>query len=75
MSCFVVFAVVAVIATALAQIFTNTYQKSLNCDAMQLLYITAPMITVGMLAMSPFFDDFSTLVKHEFTTPCIIRIG
>ena len=41
-----VFAVCAVVATALAQIFTNTYQKSLDCNAMQLLYHTSPLIAL-----------------------------
>ena len=36
----------AVVATALAQIFTNTYQKSLDCNAMQLLYHTSPLIAL-----------------------------
>lgn len=40
------FAVCAVVATAMAQIFTNTYQKSLDCNALQLLYHTAPYITL-----------------------------
>jgi hypothetical protein len=40
----VVFACCGVVATALAQIFTNTYQKSLDCNALQLLYHTAPII-------------------------------
>jgi hypothetical protein len=38
--------VCAVVATALAQIFTNTYQKSLDCNAMQLLYHTSPIIAL-----------------------------
>lgn len=42
-----VFAVFAVIATALAQIFTNTYQKSLDCNALQLLHHTSPYIALG----------------------------
>ena len=42
----VVFAACAVVATALAQIFTNTYQKSLDCNAMQLLYHTSPIIAL-----------------------------
>jgi hypothetical protein len=41
-----VFALCAVVATALAQIFTNTYQKSLDCNAMQLLYHTSPYISL-----------------------------
>lgn len=43
---YVVFAACAVVATALAQIFTNTYQKSLDCNAMQLLYHTSPIIAL-----------------------------
>lgn len=42
----VVFACLAVVATALAQIFTNTYQKSLDCNALQLLYHTSPYIAL-----------------------------
>ena len=51
--CNTVFALCAVVATALAQIFTNTYQKSLDCNAMQLLYHTSPYIT---LVSSKHFD-------------------
>jgi glucan phosphoethanolaminetransferase (alkaline phosphatase superfamily) len=43
---FEVIACCAVIATGMAQIFTNTYQKSLNCDALQLLYHTSPYIAL-----------------------------
>eukprot|EP01041_Mallomonas_annulata_P005772 gene5772-11665_t len=69
-----VFAICAVVATSMAQIFTNTYQKSLDCNAMQLLYHTSPLITIGMAVMCPFFDDVPALLKHEYTTGCIIRI-
>jgi hypothetical protein len=41
-----VFAVAAVVATSLAQIYTSSYQKSLECDALQLLYHTSPIIAV-----------------------------
>ena len=41
-----VIACFAVIATGMAQIFTNTYQKSLDCNALQLLYHTAPYIAL-----------------------------
>eukprot|EP01035_Chromulina_nebulosa_P009193 gene9193-12424_t len=41
-----VFASCAIVATAFAQIFTNTYQKSLDCNALQLLYHTAPYISI-----------------------------
>ncbi len=49
----VVLALCAIIATALAQIFTNTYQKSLDCNAMQLLYHTAPYIALVSPLLPP----------------------
>ena len=72
---FVVFAVLAVIATSMAQIFTNTYQKSLNCDALQLLNHTSPLITLGMLIMCPMFDNVQALMEFEYTAPCVSRIA
>ena len=69
------FAICAVIATSLAQIFTNTYQKSLECNAMQLLYHTSPIIAFGMIVMCPFFDDVKRLSKFEYSTPLLLRIG
>lgn len=45
------FAAAAVLCTALAQIFTSSYQKSLECDALQLLFHTAPLIAAGMLCL------------------------
>ena len=69
-----VFAVCAVIATSMAQIFTNTYQKTLDCNALQLLHHTAPIITIGMLVLCPFFDDVSALINYEYSSGCVIRI-
>lgn len=70
-----VFAVCAVVATALAQIFTNTYQKSLDCNALQLLYHTSPYIALGMLIMCCFFDDLGAFAEFQYTTPCVLRIA
>lgn len=68
------FAVCAVVATSMAQIFTNTYQKSLGCDALQLLYHTSPIIMIGMLIMCPFFDDTSGLAEYIYSTGTVTRI-
>lgn len=70
-----IFATVAVIATSIAQIFTNIYQKSLDCNAFQLLYLTCPTISLGMLIMCPFFDDIKALISFQMTLPCLIRIA
>lgn len=66
-----VFAVCAVIATALAQIFTNTYQKSLDCNAMQLLYHTSPLIALvrfklNMQYCNPCFLPFLSVLYRFF---------
>lgn len=68
------FASCAVVATAVAQIFTNVYQKSLECNALQLLHHTSPYIALGMLIMCPFFDDVTKLSNFEYTVPCVLRI-
>jgi len=69
------FAVCAVVFTALSQIFTNTYQKSLDCNALQLLHLTSPYIALGMLIMCPFFDDLSKFADFVYTPQCVTRIG
>ncbi|KAJ1418823.1 triose-phosphate transporter family-domain-containing protein [Ochromonadaceae sp. CCMP2298] len=69
------FATCAVVATALAQIFTNTYQKSLGCDALQLLYHTSPLITLGMLVMCAFFDDLHAFAHYSYQPDCVFRIS
>jgi len=69
-----VYAGCAITATAMSQIFTSTYQKSLDCNALQLLYHTSPIIGLGMLIMSPFFDDIYEMPNHVFTQGCINRI-
>jgi solute carrier family 35 protein E3 len=68
------FAVCAVVATSMAQIFTSTYQKSLDCDALQLLYHTSPIIFAGMVILCPMFEDTSALYAFVYTPGCVFRI-
>jgi solute carrier family 35 protein E3 len=70
-----IFAICAVVFTALSQIFTNTYQKSLDCNALQLLHLTSPYIALGMLIMCPFFDDLTKFADFVYTPQCVTRIG
>lgn len=51
------YATAAVLSTTLAQIFTNTIQRGLGLNHMQLLYHTSPLIGLGMLTLVPVFDD------------------
>ena len=50
------YATTAVLSTAIAQIFTGSKQSELNVDHMQLLYHTAPIISIGMAALAPFLE-------------------
>ena len=52
-----VFALVAVVFTTFSQIFTQRYQAALECNALQLLYLTSPLICLGMVFLAPFFDN------------------
>ena len=69
-----IYAILAVLATALAQIFTSTKQKALGCNALQLLYHTSPVIAVGMFIMCPMFDDLGGLYNYTYSTPVVFRI-
>lgn len=69
-----VFAACAVAATGMAQIYTSSFQKSLGCDALQLLYHTSPIIAVGMLVMCPMFDDITALMAYQYTPGALFRI-
>jgi len=69
-----VFAVLAVIFTALAQIFTSSNQKELGCDALQLLYHTSPLIAMGMLFMVPMLDDVAGLLEYNTNASAINHI-
>ena len=69
-----IFASFAVLFTSLAQIFTSSYQKQLECDALQLLYHSSPLIAMGMLVLTPMFDNVKYLVQSEFSIPLINHI-
>jgi solute carrier family 35, member E3 len=62
-----IFAILAVVFTSFSQIFTQSYQQSLDCNALQLLYLTSPIIMTGMLLLTPFFDDTRKLWNTEWT--------
>jgi solute carrier family 35 protein E3 len=77
------FAALAVLFTSLAQIFTSTYQKQLDCDALQLLYHSSPLIAAGSFLMIPFFDNVRYLVQTSFSlsllnhvlSSCVLALG
>lgn len=68
------------VATSLAQIFTNTYQKSLDCNALQLLYHTTPYISV--VGFDPIIIMLTTSslppsphILHFLFTPSLLPLG
>ena len=62
-----IFACVAVLFTTCSQIFTKEYQRRLSCNALQLLYLTSPIIMLGMMILIPFFDDIDNLMNYNWT--------
>ena len=54
-------AAVAVLTTSIGQILCSHYQKELECDPMQLLYSTCPIVTLGLIGMVPVFHDTEAL--------------
>lgn len=69
-----VYAILAVTCTTFAQVFTSRFQKDLGCNALQLLYHTAPLISVGMLLMMPFLDNLKDLSNYSWCLPVLLRI-
>jgi solute carrier family 35 protein E3 len=52
-----VYAVAAILATVMGQIFTKSTQQNLKLDHMQLLHHASPIVFTGMFMMAPVFDD------------------
>lgn len=60
-----IYALLAVLAASLAQIFTSNVQKELECNAMQLLYHTSPLIVLQMVVATPMFHNVGSLVENQ----------
>lgn len=69
-----VFASIAVVATALSQVFFDPLRKDIECDALQALYHTSPLISAGMLVFSPLFGELDVIRKTEFHVPLVTMI-
>ena len=70
----VALAAVAVSFTSMAQILCSHYQKDMECDSMQLLYSTCPLVTIGMLVFIPFFHDVHELAQVDVSVPMLAHI-
>ena len=68
------YAAISVVCTVLYQITTSSCQSKLSIDSNQLLYHTAPLITVGMLLMCPLFDDFAALRTVDWNSDLVVHI-
>ncbi|GAB5030722.1 nucleotide sugar transporter family protein [Nannochloropsis oceanica] len=69
-----ILAAVAVCFTSMAQILCSHYQKYLECDSMQLLHSTCPLVTFGMLVFIPFFHNVQELALGDFSAPLLTHI-
>jgi solute carrier family 35 protein E3 len=57
------FAGAAILCTVMGQIYTNTLQKALRLDSMQMLYHASMPMAVGMFLMAPLFEDVGACYK------------
>eukprot|EP01038_Epipyxis_sp_PR26KG_P011912 gene11912-15939_t len=55
----------AVISTSAAQMFFFPLKKSLGLDSIQLLFHTAPWLTVGSFFMIPLFEKTNLLIEYD----------
>jgi len=67
-----VFGVSGVLVTSFYQIWSGTLQKSLECDALQLQFFTAPLSAIFIIPFVPLFDDWnprspSSIWTYNFT--------
>lgn len=66
------YALLAVFAASLAQIYTSSVQKELNCNALQLLCHTSPLIVLQMAAAMPVFHDVNSILKNSEPSVMVI---
>ncbi len=67
-------AAVAVLTTSIGQILCSHYQKELECDPMQLLYSTCPIVTLGLIGMVPVFHDTEALKSAPLSPQLVTHI-
>lgn len=67
-------AAVAVLVTSIGQILCSQYQKELECDSMQLLYSTCPLVTLGLLGAAPIFHDIEAVMEASITSQLATHI-
>lgn len=65
---------VAVLVTSIGQILCSQYQKELECDPMQLLYSTCPLVTVGLLGAIPIFHDVEALMHTRLSPKLLAHV-
>lgn len=69
-----VFAVIGVVITSVSQVFFDPLRKEIDCDALQTLYHTSPLIAAGMLLCSPAFGELDVIRNADMHVPLIIMI-
>ncbi len=70
-----IYAILAVLCTTCAQVFTSRFQKELNFDGLQLLYHTSPIISLGMLFFGLALEGIPGITfRFEPSTGTVYRI-
>jgi solute carrier family 35, member E3 len=60
-------AIAAVLATSLAQVFFGPLQKALDLNPLQLMYHTSPLLTLGSFVFIPLFEDRQALFETNLS--------
>ena len=68
------YALLAVVAASLAQILTSNVQKKLECNAMQLLHCTSPIVALQILVATPIFHDVGLLMRREVSWLVVVHV-
>lgn len=60
-------AILAVIATSLSNIFFGPLQRSLEMNPLQLMFHSSPLLTLGSFVIIPLFEDRNDLMDTKLT--------
>ncbi|CAM9472510.1 unnamed protein product [Chrysoparadoxa australica] len=70
-----VYAACGILATVYSQIISSRYYGELECNALQLLYHVAPLVSFGMILLVPVFDDMEGLAKYDWPLAARLRVS
>ncbi|KAI9034297.1 triose-phosphate transporter family-domain-containing protein [Hyaloraphidium curvatum] len=70
-----IYAAIAMVCTSASQVFFDPLRKEIECDALQALYHTTPVIAAGMLLCSPAFGELEGIRQTDFHVGLVVAIA